>query len=513
MIAALYALSMGVLILYGTNLLWLALGYAKQDRLLPGAVPSDPEAPPPAPAEWPRVTVQLPVYNERYVIERLIDACVALDYPKDRLEIQVLDDSTDETAMLIARRVDFWEKRGINIVHVHRKDRTGYKAGALQNGVRLAEGTCIAIFDADFIPPANYLKRIIPYFSDPEVGLVQARWGHLNADHSLLTRIQAASLDAHFAIEQFVRNRTDCFMNFNGTAGVWRRSCILDAGGWAGDTLTEDLDLSYRAQLNGWQFKYVPEIEVPAELPVDINALRTQQFRWTKGAAETSIKVLKRLWTSPQPMRVKVEGTLHLTNHIVFPFVLLVAALHAPLLYMKNLTPDGPGDLYFAVMGTGLLAFAGVFLVQLFAHRALYPDWATRMRIFPLFMAGTMGFALSNTHAIFEALVGKKTAFVRTPKLSTNPRGTATRTWWRSTYARVSLPPVVWLECLLALYCIGGLGIAILVGEWLAVPFQAMFAVGFGMVGVYNLQQVWQARRATAPSTPAVRALAGGRAK
>ncbi len=513
MIAALYALSMAVLILYGTNLLWLALGYVRHDRLIDGDVPVDPNTAPVPSTDWPQVTVQLPVYNERYVIERLIDACAALDYPRDRLELQVLDDSTDETSVLIKRRVELLTQKGYNIVHIHRKDRTGYKAGALQNGVQLAEGAFIAIFDADFIPPSNYLKRIIPHFSDPNVGLVQARWGHLNADESLLTRIQAASLDAHFAIEQFVRNRTGCFMNFNGTAGVWRRACILDADGWAGDTLTEDLDLSYRAQLRGWQFKFVPEVEVPAELPIDINALRTQQFRWTKGAAETSIKVMKQLWTSDQPLRVKTEGTLHLTNHIVFPFVVLVAAMHAPLLYMKNLTTDGPGDLYFAVMGIGLLAFAGVFLTQLFAHRALYPNWANRMRIFPLFMAGTMGFALSNSRAIFEAVIGKKTAFVRTPKLSTNPKGTATPSWWRSKYARLNLSPMVWLECLMALYCIGGLGIAILVGEWLAVPFQAMFAAGFGMVGLYNVQQVWLARRATAPSAPAVSALAGGRFK
>jgi hypothetical protein len=253
-------------------------------------------------------------------------------------------------------------------------------------------------------------------------------------------------------------------------------------------------------------FKFTPEIEVPAELPVDINAFRAQQFRWTKGAAETTIKVLKHLWYSTQPLRVKVEGTLHLTNHIVFPFVILVAALHGPLLYLKNLTDDGPGDLYFAVLGIGILAFAGVFLVQLFAQRALYPDWPRRMLVFPLFMAGSMGLALNNTRAVFEALIGKRTAFVRTPKLNLQSTQSGTA-WWHSTYAYLKIPPIVWLEGLLALYCFAGLGLAVYVNEWLAVPFQVLFAAGFGMISVYNLKQVWDAKRATQAARSAIHTL------
>ncbi|MEM6336865.1 MAG: cellulose synthase family protein, partial [Bacteroidota bacterium] len=479
------------------NLLWLALGYVKTDRLLTGPVPRRPGSDGPGPGyDWPYVTVQLPLYNEQYVVDRVIDACARLDYPKTKLEIQVLDDSTDETVDIVARRVEHWRRRGLNIVHVRRTNRQGYKAGALQNGVLMASGELLAVFDADFIPPADFLRRVAPHFASDDVGMVQTRWGHLNGKDSLLTQIQAASLDAHFAIEQYVRNRTGCFMNFNGTAGVWRRACILDAGGWEGDTLTEDLDLSYRAQLRGWQFRFLPDIEVPAELPPDINALRAQQFRWTKGAAETSIKVLKRLWRSKEPMRVKLEGTMHLTNCIVFPFVLLVAAFHAPLLYLKNLTDDGPGDIYFAVLGLGILAFAGVFLVQLFAQRSLHPDWAWRMRIFPLFMAGSMGFAINNTRAVFEALIGKRTAFVRTPKFAGQGKSKPGKgPWWKSKYAHVGLPPVVWLECLMAVYCFLGLGLAVYVGEWLAVPFQALFAAGFGLVALFNVRQVFEARR------------------
>ncbi|NBC17398.1 MAG: glycosyltransferase [Bacteroidetes bacterium] len=483
--ATLYAIAMAVLLLYGLNLLWMAAMYARQDRLRPGPVP-DPDDLPHPDRSWPTVTVQLPLYNEAHVVERLIDACAALRYPRRRLEIQVLDDSTDETVGLAARRVRYWQERGLDIVHIHRTDRTGYKAGALQNGLRFARGTFIAIFDADFLPTRDFLQRMIPAFDDADVGMVQARWGHLNADGSLLTQIQAFGLDAHFAIEQYVRNRAGCFMNFNGTAGVWRRDCIEDAGGWDGDTLAEDLDLSYRAQLNGWRFKYMTDVEVPAELPVDMNALRAQQFRWTKGAAETARKLLGRLWRSEQPSRVKWEGTLHLTAHIVFPFVILAAALHAPLLVLENLG-RGPGAIYFALMGFGLLGFLGFFLAQLFAQRALYPDWSRRLLYFPFFMAGSMGMAVNNTRAIAQALLGKRTAFVRTPKYS--DAGTGTGSWWRSRYADTRIPPVMWIEAGLAAYCLVGLVVIAAFGEWAAVPFQAFFALGFGLVTAYNIRQ------------------------
>ncbi len=495
MLATLYAIGMAILMVYGANLLWLALAHAKHDRLRTGPVPDPDDLPHPT-ADWPRVTVQLPLFNEAYVAERLIDACAALNYPRHLLEIQVLDDSTDETVDLVAKRVAHWEKHGLDIVHIHRTNRQGYKAGALAHGMRLASGAFIAIFDADFIPTADFLQRTIPHFDDDRIGLVQARWGHLNDEQSILTRMQAFGLDTHFAMEQHVRNLTGCFINFNGTAGIWRTACIEDAGGWQSDTLTEDLDLSFRAQMRGWQFTFLPDVVVPAELPVDMNAFRNQQFRWTKGAAQTTRKMLGTFLRSDQPWPVKLEGTIQLTAHIAFPFVVLVAALHAPLLLLKNLG-QGPSDLYFAIMGFGMLGFVGFFLAQLFAQRALYPDWWARMKIFPVFLAGSMGMAISNTRAILEAWRGKKSAFVRTPKYRHDGQGAAKTPWWKLNYAETKIPGVVWLELLLLMYCLAGLGIVIYYGEWAAVPFQALFAFGFGLVTLYNVQQYWQARRTT----------------
>jgi len=493
-IPVLYAVAIVVLTAYGGNLLWLALFHATHERLRPGSVP-DPAALPEPDESWPVVTIQLPLYNEAEVAQRLIDACVALDYPRERLEIQVLDDSTDATTQRVASRVDHWQDRGVDIVHVHRDDRTGYKAGALANGLRLARGEFIAVFDADFVPDADFLRRMMPsFFGNDDLGMVQARWGHLNQDDSLLTQVQAFGLDAHFAIEQHVRERAGCFMNFNGTAGVWRRTCIEDAGGWAHDTLTEDLDLSYRAQLRGWDFTYVPTVEVPAELPPDMNALRSQQFRWAKGGVETALKLAGRLWGADEPLRVKLAGTFHLTAHLAFPFILLAALTHAPLLLLKGIG-HGPGELYFATMGFGLFGFVGFVLAQLFAQRELYPDWQQRLRLFPVFMAGTMGLSVSNTNACWQALRGTDTAFLRTPKYG----DAAGEGWWTSRYAVAELPQAVWWEAGLAIYCTAGLGVVVALGEWAAVPFQALFAAGFLLVTASNLQQVRTVRQA-APS-------------
>jgi len=491
MIAALYALSIAVLTVYGGNLLWLSVQHVRHHRLLDGPVP-DPQDRPEPEASWPVVTVQLPLYNEANVAQRLIDACAQLDYPRARLEIQVLDDSTDATTEEVARRVVHWQDRGIDITHVHRTDRTGYKAGALQNGLHLARGRLIAVFDADFLPPSDFLRRMVPRFDAPDVGMVQARWGHLNAETSTLTRMQAFGLDAHFAIEQSARHDADCFINFNGTAGLWRRACIEDAGGWEADTLTEDLDLSYRAQLRGWRFRFCPEVEAPAELPVSMNAFRTQQFRWAKGAVETARKLIGPLWRSDEPARVKGAGTLHLTAHFAFPFILLAALTHAPLLGLKHIG-HGPGDGYFALMSLGLIGFVGFFLAQCYAQRALYPDWPRRLRRFPLFMAGSIGLALSNTHALWKGLRGTPSAFTRTPK-------TGSRQWWTSRYTSADLSPVVWGEVVLALYSLVGLAGLIALGEWAAVPFQALFAGGFGLVAGFSLRQAVQAQRPPAPA-------------
>lgn len=497
-IPALYAIAIVVLTAYGGNLLWLSLFHASTDQLVDGPVPDPDDLPTPdSDRSWPIVTVQLPLYNEAEVAHRLIDACVNLEYPREKLEIQVLDDSTDETVDRVAERVEYWQEQGVDIVHVHRSDRTGYKAGALANGLRLARGDYVAVFDADFVPNPDFLRRMIPHFFENEtLGMVQGRWTHLNQDDSLLTQVQAFGLDAHFAIEQHVREQSDCFMNFNGTAGVWRRACIEDAGGWEHDTLTEDLDLSYRAQLNGWSFKYVPTTEVPAELPPDMNSLRSQQFRWAKGGVETALKLVGRLWRSTERRGVKLQGTFHLTAHFAFPFILLAALTHAPLLLMKSMG-HGPGELYFAIMGFGLFGFVGFFLAQLFAQRRLYPDWGRRLRLFPAFMAGTMGLSLSNTNAFWQALRGTDTAFIRTPKYGSE----ADEGWWQSRYAIDELPGVVWWEALLAVYCTAGLGLVLVLGEWAAVPFQALFAGGFLLVTASNFKQVFAVRQAVPAKT------------
>ncbi|MEM1041869.1 MAG: cellulose synthase family protein [Bacteroidota bacterium] len=483
-LAIVYAAAMVVLLVFGLNQFWLAWRWARADGLRAGPVP-EPDDLPDSDGAWPMLTLQLPLYNERWVAARLIDTCAALDYPADRLEIQVLDDSTDETTAVVAERVAHWQQRGLDIVHVCRAERTGYKAGALANGLTFARGDLVAIFDADFVPTRDFLRRTVPHFADERVGLVQARWGHLNAETSLLTTAQSALLDAHFVIEQGVRNETGCFMNFNGTAGVWRRACIDDAGGWKADTLTEDLDLSYRAQLRGWQFRFLPDLGVPAELPVSVAAWRQQQFRWTKGTAETARKTLRRLWQTPLPLRVRLEGTLHLTGWLVFPAILLAALVHAPLLTAHALG-FGVSDAYLGVMGFGLFAFTGMTLAHLFAQRALYADWPRRMLLFPWFLTASMGLALSNTKGMAEALVQRRSPFVRTPKLSVAPQGA----WWKR--SRVTWLTV--LEAALALYCAAGLVALVASGEWVAAPFQLMFTVGFGFVCLHDAVQ----RRRTA---------------
>ena len=475
MIAFLYAAAMLVLLLFGLNMLWLAIHHARLDFYEPDTRDDGFE---------PYVTIQLPLYNESLVAARLIDACARLDYPREKIEIQVLDDSTDETVEIVSRKVEEWRGKHIDIQHIRRLDRQGYKAGALQHGLAFARGDFILIFDADFLPDADYLRRLLPAFRNPNVGMVQARWGHLNGDESLLTRLQAFGLDMHFAIEQRVRNLTGCFITFNGTAGIWRRSCIDDAGGWQADTLTEDLDLSYRAQLKGWKFKFVPDVEVPAEVPADMNGFRIQQFRWTKGAVQTAMKLLPRLWKSTESLKIKTEGTMQLTAHLVFPFILIVALLHAPLLYLKN-TVGAPAELYFGIMGLGLIGFAGFFVANVFSQRVLYPDWPSRLSVFPVFLAGTMGLAASNMVAISQALRGKQTAFVRTPKYSS----TGVSRWAQSKYASRKVPSIAWVELILALYCLVGAGVIIYFREWAALPFQLLFLGGFLLITVFNFRQ------------------------
>ncbi len=470
-LAILYASAMLVLAFYGVNLLWMAVMVARNGT-------PDP-VPPPNPnrnGSLPRVTIQIPLYNEAGVARRVIDACAAIQYPRDRLQIQVLDDSSDETVGISRQAVADWRAKGLNISHIQRSHRKGYKAGALENGLKSADGALIAIFDADFVPPEDFLLSLVPYMEEDDLGMIQTRWGHINAHSSLLTQVQAWSLDTHFAIEHVVRSASGCFINFNGTAGLWRRRCITEAGGWQGDTLAEDLDLSYRAQLKGWKFIYLHKLESPAELPETLGALRVQQSRWAKGTAETARKLLRPLWQASVPLRTKIQGTIHLTAHAVYPCLFLAALLH-PLLLFWQTRGFGPGETYFGFMGFGLVGLLGFFLAQTFAQRQLYPDWKRRMRFFPIFMAGSMGLAVSNTKAVWDALRRFHIPFERTPKT-------------KGKY-RVRRPKlVITFETVMAVYSLAGLCFLLWEGIWAAAGFQMIFSLSYIFVTRYNLLEL-----------------------
>lgn len=439
--------------------------------------------------DFPSVTIQLPIYNEQYVVRRLLDAVCNLAYLKESLEIQVLDDSTDETTTIIVERVEYYQNKGIDIKHIRRGSREGYKAGALKEGLKTARGEFIAIFDADFVPKPDFLLQTLPYLlSDNRIGMVQTRWEHLNSEYSFLTRAQAMALDGHFIIEQDVRNKAGLFINFNGTGGVWRKECILDAGNWEADTLTEDLDLSYRAQLRGWKFIFLKNVTSPAELPSEINALKSQQYRWTKGAVETARKILPRVWRSGLPLQKKVHATFHLTNNVVFPFILLAGILNVPLVFIKH---QGGYETYFAIMALFVFAFMGSFLFYLYSQKDVYPDWKRRIILFPLFMAGSMGFAVNNTKAVLHGLLKKKSEFVRTPKYEIVHK---TGSWTDKKYTPAKLSVSVILEAVLAAYCFFGVASSIYFLELAAVPFQLLFSMGYGLVAALSIKHMWHAR-------------------
>lgn len=477
-----YFISLTILFLFGSSGFVMIYYYMKHRN-------DKPDPPPPLPS-FPRVTIQLPVYNEYYVVGRLMDAACQMDYPKDRMEIQVLDDSTDETIDVVAARVEQYRQLGFDIKHIRRSSRSGFKAGALKEGLIDATGEFIAIFDADFVPKRNFLIQTLPYFfMDREIGLVQTRWEHLNSDYSFLTRVQAMALDGHFVIEQNVRNKAGFFINFNGTGGIWRKQCIFDAGNWEADTLTEDLDLSYRAQLKGWKFKFLNDVTSPAELPSEINALKSQQFRWTKGAIETARKILPRVWKSHLPMDKKIHATFHLSNNIVFPFIVIAGILNVPLIFIKH---QGGYEIYFTIMAIFVFAFIGSFLFYLYSQKDIYHDWHRRLLLFPLFMAGSMGFAVNNTRAVLEGFFRKKSDFVRTPKYSVMDKND---NWIDKKYAVMSFDFTVIIELLLALYCSFGVAASIYYLELAAVPFQMLFSMGFGLVAWLSIKHAWRARK------------------
>lgn len=445
--------------------------------------------------DFPPVTVQLPIYNERYVVERLLEAIAALEYPHHKLEIQVLDDSTDETVDIIAAKVEELQAKGVNIHHIRRASRKGYKAGALEYGLPLAQGEFIAIFDADFLPYPDFLLRTIPWFNDEEIGVVQTRWGHVNKDYSMLTRLQAFGLDGHFTIEQGGRSHAGSFINFNGTGGVWRKKCIEDAGGWSDDTLTEDLDLSYRAQMRGWRFKYLEEVEAPAELPVLMPAIKSQQFRWNKGAAECARKHfghMMRKKVIDKPGRSfgfanKLHAFFHLFNSSIFVFLLLAAVLSIPMLFIKQTNPE-LNKLFYAG-GIFLIGFFAIGFFYWIATKQLYPNQPLRyyLKTYPLFLTIMMGLSLHNAMAVAEGLLGIKTPFTRTPKFNIK---TAKDTWRQNIYISSKISPATILEVLLALYFCYGIYAGIQAGDFGLIIFHLMLAIGFSFVAFYSIIQV-----------------------
>jgi cellulose synthase/poly-beta-1,6-N-acetylglucosamine synthase-like glycosyltransferase len=512
LITVAYLLLLGLICVYGVHRYWMMRLYRR--HLLDPARPADRFA------ELPRVTVQLPMFNEGVIGPRIIDAAVALDYPRDRLQVQVIDDSTDASADLARHAVERWARRGFDIAYLHRTDRTGFKAGALAAATPHATGAFIAIFDADFLPPRNFLKRTIHHFTDPAIGLVQTRWEHLNRGDSLLTRAQAIFLDGHFIIEQSARNRSGVYMGFNGTAGVWRRQAIADGGGWQHDTLTEDLDLSYRAQMAGWRFRFLPHVACPAELPPEINAFKSQQHRWTKGAIQCAMKILPGLLRARVPWGVKAEGFFHLTCPMVYLYITLMCLLFYPAIHL-NVQFAQRGSWWGVVLGLALFGMGTVSaaLYYLVAQkRRRRPVWRTALHI-PLLMAVGVGIALSNAVACLEALVGHQTPFIRTPKYgrvstpgpapdAADPDGGSPR----PSLASIPIPSlrlsVALLELVMAGYMLACIRLA-----WeqpaamIGVPFLVLFAVGYGYVGVTSTWRHLQTRlkpvRVAAEPTPA----------
>ncbi|MFT4839323.1 MAG: cellulose synthase/poly-beta-1,6-N-acetylglucosamine synthase-like glycosyltransferase [Nonlabens sp.] len=481
-----YSISLILILFYAFAQLNLLVNYIKAQKLVDKAPQLDLSNP----EEVPYVTIQLPVFNEAYVMERLLDNIAFIDYPREKLEIQVLDDSTDETVETTAAHVKRLAATGLDIVHITRTDRSGYKAGALKEGLEVAKGELIAIFDADFLPDADWLYKTIPYFKDPEIGVVQTRWAHLNRDYSILTQVQAFALDAHFTLEQVGRNSKGHFINFNGTAGVWRKETIYDAGNWEGDTLTEDLDLSYRAQLKKWKFKYLEHVTTPAELPIIISAARSQQFRWNKGGAENFRKMFKRVIFSDISVRSKMHGILHLLNSTMFLNVLIVGLLSVPMLYIKN--EYGHLREYFIVMSFFVISTIIFFVCYWYMYKKTYgsgfKNFVSYIGMFFTFFSIAMGFSFHNSIAVLEGHAGKRSEFVRTPKFNLKAMG---GNWKTNKYLLKKISPHVIIEGILMLYFAFGMYSAFVVGDqggdFGLFPFHLMLFIGFGFVFIRSI--------------------------
>ena len=430
-------------------------------------------------SDLPRVTIQLPMFNERYVIERLIDAVCEIRYPREKLQIQVLDDSIDETQKIAADAVARKREQGFDIVYIHRDDRTGFKAGALEAGLKTATGEFVAVFDADFVPQPDFLERTIHFFTNEKVGMVQVRWEHLKREYSLLTRVQSILLDGHFVIEHTARNRSGRFFNFNGTAGIWRKSTIADAGGWQHDTITEDLDLSYRAQSKGWQFIYVNESTTPAEVPVEMVAFKTQQHRWAKGSIQVAKKVLPKLLKSRLPFKVKLEAWMHLTCNISY-ILMVILSLMMPLTVefrVKNswMTSIWVDAIVFICASVSIMMF--YLLAQKEARKQTFMQ---RLAYLPIVMSLGIGLSINNCRAVIEALVGYKTGFVRTPKYGVTKSGES----FKHVKYGFKLNWQPWVETAMGIYFVWGIVHAISLGAYASVPFLALFCTGYLYVGL-----------------------------
>jgi cellulose synthase/poly-beta-1,6-N-acetylglucosamine synthase-like glycosyltransferase len=471
-----YSLCLLYLFLFSLGQLHLTWIYRNSGKNLP---PVQPEG-----KFEPHVTIQLPLYNEKYVVERLLEAVSQIKYPKNKLEIQLLDDSTDETTNILLRKIESLRPLGLDIKLIHRENRLGFKAGALDHGLHSAQGAFIVIFDADFIPQTDFLQKTLSYFDDPSVGVVQTRWGHINRDYSFLTELQAFGLDAHFSVEQGARNISGSFINFNGTCGVWRKQCILDAGGWMFDTLTEDLDLSYRAQLKGWKFCYLEDVVTPGELPVIMPAIKSQQYRWNKGGAETARKVFGAVLRSDFSATNKIHAFFHLFNSSVFLCLLVAGVLSVPMLYIKARHPELRG-----LFNLGIVFLAGFLSISLFywtATKRFYsPARAKFIRLFPGFLIVSMGLSLHNGLAVLEGLIGRKTPFVRTPKFNvTNLK----ESWRGNSYVKTRVNWVTLMEGVLCLYFVFGIIAGITLHDGGLIFFHLMLTLGFGSVFYFSIK-------------------------
>jgi len=474
-----YFIVLTILAAYGAHRYWMVYLYYKHKK----SKTTEPAAHFPL-DELPRVTVQLPIFNEQYVVDRLLDAVCRLDYPKDKLDIQLLDDSTDETVEVARVLVDRYAALGHPVTYLHRDNREGFKAGALAEGLKTAKGEFVAIFDADFVPPPDFLLKCIHHFTDPKVGMVQTRWTHINRNYSLLTQVEAILLDGHFVLEHSARSRSGVFFNFNGTAGMWRRSAIDEAGGWEHDTLTEDTDLSYRAQLKGWKFLYLQDVECPAELPVEMTAFKTQQARWAKGLIQVSKKILPRVLKSDVSRHQKIEAVYHLTANISYPLMIVLSVLLLPAMIIRFY--QGWFQMLYIDLPLFMASTFSISSFYLVSQKELFPkSWLRSLLYLPLLMSLGIGLTITNTIAVLEALVGRQTAFVRTPKY----RVASKKDKLLGTKYRKRLVWVPWIELLIGTYFALAIFYAIDNENYFTVPFLLLFVIGYWVTGLMSLLQ------------------------